>query len=599
MRLLHNSWHGRRTFVLLFALLLPILAACGGAPSPAAQPTTAPAPAAEKPTTAPAPAADQPTSAPAAEQPTSAPAAAGGADTSKFLVFGNSGEPDNIDTMDTFSGQALYVGIQAQELLIDLKPGTLDLVPRLATEWKPNADSSEWTLKLRTDVKFTDGTPFNADAVVFNFKRMAEPDFEFGFRGGDTGKKYESFTSLFGGYKGDPKSLWKDIAKVDDSTVKFSFTQPLALFPNYLAGTYFGIASPDAVKKAGPKYGTPDGGIVGTGPFKFVEWRPGENITMVRNDDYWGEKAKMPGLVIRFLKDAPQRVAELKAGSVDFATNLPPDSRIELKDSPDLQEVPFPAFNIAFLALDERVKPLDDPKVRQAIAHAIDKQAILDSLYGGVGTVATDFLPDGMAWARPDNPDAYAYDPEKAKALLAEAGYPNGFSTMVMTDGTELPLELWYMPVSRPYYPTPKPVAEAYQTYLADVGIKVELKTEDWGVYLDNFTGGKKHGITMLGWTGDYADPNNFLFTHFGPGNEPEAGYKNEQVWDLLGKAGAAPTQEASTQFFKEAGALINKDLPRIPIVHAPPVYAAKKALQGWSPSPTGSESFASVSIQK
>src|SRR5215216_5405117 len=154
MRLSRISWRSCSATALLLALVLPILAACGGG---------APA--------------------------TSEPAATGGSDTGKFLVFGNSGEPDNIDTMDTFSGQALYVGIQAQELLIDLKPGTLDLVPRLATEWKPNADSTEWTLKLRQGVKFTDGTPFNADAVVFNFKRMADPKFEFGFRAGDTGKK--------------------------------------------------------------------------------------------------------------------------------------------------------------------------------------------------------------------------------------------------------------------------------------------------------------------------------------------------------------------------------------------------------------------------
>jgi peptide/nickel transport system substrate-binding protein len=592
MRLSRISWRSCSATALLLALVLPILAACGGGAPATSEPAATSAPAAQA-TAAP----EKPTE--AAPAATAAPAASGGADTSKFLVFGNSGEPDNIDTMDTFSGQALYVGIQAQELLIDLKPGTLDLVPRLATEWKPNADSTEWTLKLQQGVKFTDGTPFNADAVVFNFKRMAEPDFEFGFRGGGTGKKYESFPTLFGGYKGDPKSVWKDIAKVDDSTVKFSFTQPLSLFPNYLAGTYFGIASPDAVKKAGAKYGTPDGGIVGTGPFTFVEWRPGENITFVRNDDYWGDKAKMPGLVIRFLKDAPQRVAELKAGSVDFATNLPPDATPDMKNSSDLQVVPFPAFNIAYLALDETVKPLNDLKVRQAIAYAIDKKTILDSLYAGVGTVATDFLPDGLAWARPDNPDPYEYNPDKAKELLKEAGYPNGFSTMVMTDGTEVPLEMWYMPVSRPYYPTPKPVAEAYQSYLADVGIKVELKTEDWGVYLDNFTTGKKRGITMLGWTGDYADPNNFLFTHFGPGNEVEAGYKNQDVWDLLGKAGGATSQDEAAKFYKQAGALINKDLPRIPIVHAPPVYAAKKGVEGWVPSPTGSESFASVFIQK
>ncbi|NJO08120.1 MAG: hypothetical protein HC876_22860 [Chloroflexaceae bacterium] len=237
--------------------------------------------------------------------------------------------------------------------------------------------------------------------------------------------------------------------------------------------------------------------------------------------------------------------------------------------------------------------------MRQAIAHAIDREAILEGFYSGVGTIADDFLPDGLAWARPDDIVRYEYDPERARELLAEAGYPDGFSTMTLPDGSEAPLELWYMPVSRPYYPTPQPVAEVYATYLADIGIEVELKTEDWGVYLDNWDAGTKYGLVMLGWTGDYADPNNFLFTHFGPGVIPQSGYDNPAVFDLLAKASVAPSQDAAADLFKQAGTLLNEELPRLPIVHAPPVYGQKTALEGWVPSPTGGEPFNDIFIEK
>jgi peptide/nickel transport system substrate-binding protein len=322
-------------------------------------------------------------------------------------------------------------------------------------------------------------------------------------------------------------------------------------------------------------------------------------VSVKRFDGYWGEKAKMPGVAFRFIADQPQRLAELQAGTVDFTINLAPDARDAIKNDANLALVPLEAFNIAYLSLDMTAKPLDNVKVRQAIAHAIDKQEILDAFYGGEGEVADDFLPKALAWARPDNLEKYTFDPEKAKQLLAEAGFPNGIDKMTLADGTQAPLELWYMPVARPYNPVGQQMGEAMAAQLNDVGIKVELKTEDWAAYLDNFAEGKKHGLVQLGWTGDYLDPNNFLFTHFGPGNEKEGGYKNQQVWDLLAQAGGAKSQEEAARFFKEAGALINKDLPRIPIVHAPPVYAAKKALQGWKPSPFGGEPFKNISIQK
>ena len=143
-------------------------------------------------------------------------------------------------------------------------------------------------------------------------------------------------------------------------------------------------------------------------------------------------------------------------------------------------------------------------------------------------------------------PKPYEYDPERAKALLAEAGYPDGISTLTTPDGQEIELEFWYMPVSRPYFPTPQPVAEAIAAQLADVGINVTLKTEDWGVYLDNADQGKKNGMWMLGWTGDYADPNNFLYTFFGPNAEPSQGYKNQELIDKLNEARGAASRDAA-----------------------------------------------------
>jgi peptide/nickel transport system substrate-binding protein len=594
--------HRKRLLALLLTLVLlvPIIAACGtgdAATSTSGPSTTGNATAtvgeAAAPTTAPAPT-DASGAAPTTEAATAEPAA--GAN-DKYLVFGGSGEPDSLDSMDTTTGTALIVTRQIEECLLGFKPGTLEVVPELATEWTPNADATEWTFKLREGVKFHDGTPFNAEAVVFNFQRLFEPTFEFGFRA--EGKKYNIVPDIFGGYAGEANSAYKSIEAVDENTVKFILTRPVPLLPNYLAASYFGLSSPEAVKAAKGKYGTAEVGGVGTGPFKFDRWDAGQSVTLVRNEDYWGEKAKMPGVVVRFISEAPQRLAELESGSIDFTINLTADSSKKIAASSDLQVVDLVPFNIAYLALNMNDKPFDDPKVRQAVAYAINKQEILDTAYNGVGTVADDFLPDGLSDFRPTDLEPYAYDPDKAKALLAEAGYPDGISTMVLTDGSELPLTLWYMPVSRPYYPDAKSVAELYAAQLSDVGIKVELKTEDWGVYLDNWDAGAKHGMTMLGWTGDYADPNNFLYTHFGPGNANEAGYKNEEVWKLLADAGAATSPEESIKLFQQAGKLINADLPRIPIVHAPPVLAAKKALQGWVPNPTGGESFAPISISK
>lgn len=515
----------------------------------------------------------------------------------RFLVFGSSGEPDTLDSMNTITGSSLIVTFQIEETLVSFVPGTIDMVPALAESWESSDDATEWTFYLRRGITFHDGTAFNADAVVFNFERIAYPDFAYGFR--EAGNTFPSFPYIFGGFAGDPHSIWDSVEAVDEYTVRFRLTQPTPLFPGYLAAPYFGMSSPQAIKQYGITYGSPEVGGVGTGPFTFLEWKPGQSLILAANDQYWGSKAKMPGVVFRFINDASRRLAELQFGTIDFTVNLEPDARELIERDESLVLTPLEPFNVAYLSMNINNVPFDDVRVRRAVAYAIDKQDILETFYGGIGTVADDFLPDVLSWASPDDIDPYAYNPTRSKVLLAEAGYPEGFDTITMFDGTEGPVELWYMPLSRPYYPSPRPLAERLAEYLAEVGIGVELKTEEWGKFLNNWESGKKNGLVMLGWVGDYGDPNNFLLSHFGPGNIAEAGYVNQDVFDMLAQASSVPTEKEASEAFKQAGIRINQDIPRVPLLHVPPVYAQRKELAGWVPSPVGVESFASVFIER
>lgn len=506
---------------------------------------------------------------------------------SATLVFGAVGDPASLESGNIEDGYSIYVQHQIYDRLLDAEPGTTDVIPALATEWSASEDGLIWIFKLRQGVKFHDGTDFNAAAVRANFSRWWDPADPLGFR--DAGKTYPSWTSLFGGFKGSPASLLQSINVVDDSTIQFGLKQPFAAFPAAIASGYFGIASPTAIQKAGADYGTPGSTAVGTGPFTFQEWRKGDRVILAKNLNYWQSGfPKVEQLVFRTLKEASGRLAELRSGSIDFTENLSPEQLKEIQADSNLQEVRRPSFNVGYLALNPAYEPLAKKEVRQAIAMALDRKQLVHAFWSGLAVTDSHFTPPSMKAFQDADLGEYEFNPEQAKKILAEAGYPNGFD-----------LEIWYMPINGTSFPTPKPIAEAWAAELNAIGIRVSLNTKDWAAYLADRFKPPGYQAFMLGWTGDYGDPDNFYYPHFGVGSTADIGnWKNDRVFQLLDDTRKESDPAKRAPLYAEVDRILFEEAVRIPIVHSEPLLAQRTTISGWKPSPFGSESFEAIQKQ-
>lgn len=519
--------------------------------------------------------------------PTSSPSSLGNSPAAVSpgtLVYGAGGEPVNLEPGNIEDGNSLIVQQQIYNRLVQFKPGTTDLEPALATEWKSSEGGKVWTFKLRSGVKFHDGTDFDAEAVRFNVDRWWNPKSDYGYR--DAGKTYAIWQNLFGGFKGSPESLLEDVVVEAKDTIKFVLRQPFAIFPTAIASGYFGIASPTAIKKAQASYGTPSSFAVGTGPFIFREWRRGDRIVLAKNPNYWQKDLpKSEQLVMRFITDPAARLVQLRAGVIDMTVDLTPDQLPEVQKDQTLEAVFRPSFNVGYLALNPSYEPLSKSEVRQAIAQAIKKEEIVKAFWGELGEHTTHFTPPLLKDYHSQKVSDYAYNPQQALQTLAKAGYPKGFD-----------LDLWYMPVSRPYFPAPKPIAEAFAAELSAIGIRVNLQTKDWAAYLSDRNKSPGFQSFMLGWTGDYGDPDNFYYAHFGKGATSDLGnWKNEQLFQLLDRGRATENKAERIKIYQQVDEILSKEVVRIPIVHSKPLLAKRKTVKGWTPSPLGTEQFGEV----
>jgi peptide/nickel transport system substrate-binding protein len=378
------------------------------------------------------------------------------------------------------------------------------------------------------------------------------------------------------GYAGEIKA----ITAVDANTVKFDLCSPDPAFRVKAAFSPFAILPSEYLKSTG---GSGDllEKPVGTGPYMIESWTRGDNITLKRFDGYWGDKAKAATVVIKWSTEAAARLLELQSGTVDGIDNPAPDAFETITADKTLQLQPRAGLNVFYLGMNNSAAPFDNEKVRQALAIGIDRERIVKNFYPAGSEVATHFTPcaipngcTGENWP--------AYDLKKAKALLTEAGFPNGFETT-----------LQYRDVVRGYLPEPARVAEDIQAQLKDLGITVKIQVEESGTYLTKAAAGDLKGLYLLGWGADFPDMTNFLDYHFGAGASKQFGNKFDDIVAALKGGASQPTDDKRKPFYVEANNLLIKHVPMVPIAHGASGTAYKADVKGAHSSPLSNEIFA------
>jgi peptide/nickel transport system substrate-binding protein len=531
------------------------------------------------------------------------------------LVFGSAADPVALDGILVSDGESSRVIEQIFETLVDLKPGTTDLEPGLATSWDSNADGTQWTFKLRDGVKFQDGTDFNAAAVCFNFDRW------YNFTGSFQNPSATYYwQTVFGGFatydpkSGAPKdSLYKSCEATDENTAVITLTSPSSSFLAGLTLTPFSIASPKALQDFGADEGSVDADGVfhptgtystehptGTGPFMFKSWTRGDKLVLDRNPNYWGATsdnptefngtdAKIDQLIFRPIADNAARLQALQTGEINGYDLVEPQDIPTIQGNSDLQILDRPAFNVGYVGFNIADPPLNNLKVRQAIAYGLDRQGVVDSFYGGRGEVAKEFMPPSLFGYADDVP-TYNYDPEKAKQLLQDAGLT-----------LPVKIDFWYpTDVSRPYMPDPKRNFEAFSASLEKSGFKVVPHSAPWSPdYLGKSDEGQLQ-VYLLGWTGDFGDPDDFIGVFFRTPQKQwgtTTSHEMDGVQKLLEQARTETDQAKRTQMYQEANRQIMTILPGVPYAHNKPALAFQANVSGYVPSPVDLQSFATVSI--
>lgn len=487
----------------------------------------------------------------------------------QVLVFGRGGDSVSLDPAIVTDGESYKVTVNLFETLLNFGKQDTTIEPGLAKEWDVSEDGLTYTFKLQEGVKFHDGTDFNAEAVVKNINRWKagkEDDFYY-------------FNSMF---KAEGQDIIKDVKADGDYTVVFTLSRQQAPFLKNLAMSPFGIASPTAFEAAGDSFGD---NPVGTGPFKFTEWKRNDSITIEKFADYWQEGLpKLDKVIFRSIPDNSARLNALTANEIDLADGINPSDGATIESNAALQLIERPSMNIGYLGLTNTRKPFDNKLVRQAVNYAINKQAIIDAFFEGRAEVAKNPMPSSISGYNDDIQD-YPYDPEKAKALLAEAGY----------DGA--PIELWAMPVPRPYMPDGAKVAEVIQKNLEDVGMPAKIVTYEWATYLEKAKNGEADAF-MLGWTGDNGDADNFIYTLLDEdniGSNNYAYFKNAETHKLLIEAQSETDEDKRIALYKKAQEIIHDEAPWVPLAHSTPLLAAKAELTDFLPHPTGSDLLSHV----
>jgi ABC-type transport system substrate-binding protein len=470
------------------------------------------------------------------------------------VTYAAGADPDSLDPANAESNPSEAVNRMIHENLVRFD-AKLNLVPGLAEKWEQAKDGMSWTFNLRKGVKFHDGTPFNAEAAKYFFDRMIGPE-------------KPSRAGLYA-------PLVESTVVVDEYTVKVNMKAPFAFLLNNIAHSASGIVSPTGHKALGKDIARKP---VGTGPFKFVEWVHGDHVTLARNDDYWGGKPKLDKIIIKTVKEESARVMMLMSGDAQLAVRLPSEDIPRLEKDAAIQLDATETLRVLYIGFNVAKKPFSDERVRQAFNLAVDRESIVKNIYQGRALVAGNIVAPLTTGYFPL--PAYPYDPEKAKKLLADAGFPNGLKAKFIS------------PQGR--YPKDFEMAQALQQQWKKAGIEVSLDTMEWAAYLAATRKPVDQTdveIFLLGWAPSSAEARWCLYplyhsAEWVPKGNNRLFYANKEFDDYVDRFTKATEKADRDKYLKLAQELLYKEVPQLPILVTKETIGYSKKLKGVINSP-------------
>ncbi|PKM20681.1 MAG: ABC transporter substrate-binding protein [Gammaproteobacteria bacterium HGW-Gammaproteobacteria-15] len=502
------------------------------------------------------------------------------------LVYCSEGSPESFNPQLVTSGTTIdAISQQLYDRLLDIDPQSGELKPLLATQWQVNDNGTVYEFTLRPDVQFhqteyfSPSRAFNSEDVVFTFNRIMEKNHPFHYQGGGN---YPFFQSV------DWANLVERVVATSNNTVRFELSRPDSSFLSNLATDFAAILSAEygaAVLEQGQP-GRIDSHPVGTGPFRFKEYQKDVLIRYYRHKTYWRELAKPEQLVFDIVPNNARRMAKLFTHECDVVA-FPRVAELGLiSQRPDVDVQESTSMNVGFWAFNTAKPPFDNAKVRLALAMAINREAILQAVYFGYATAANSVLPP-TSWAYNAELPQLPFDQTQAKALLAEAGYANGFS-----------MDIWAMPVQRLYNPNALKMAEMMQADLAQIGVRATIVSYEWNSFRRKLSN-NEHDSVLIGWSADNADPDNFfrplLSCSAAQTGTNRANWCDANFDRLISQALLTSDQKQRRSYYMAAQQYLAEQMPLLSIAHSQRFQALNSDISGIDINPYGGISLATA----
>ena len=502
-----------------------------------------------------------------AENETAAEVRGEDVDTTGYLVAALNADIQTADVQKT--SKDYEVPFNIFDRLVDVEvdaDGNSKIVPSLAESWDISDDGLEYTFHLRQGVKFHNGNDFTAEDVAYTFHRLLTVE------GGVNTEFIDQIKGADELLAGETDTL-EGVEVVDDYTIKVTLKEPFAGFLASISSPGVSIYDSEATEAAGDQFGMDPAVTVGTGPFEFTSWSFNNQLVLTRNEDYWNGASELPGVVIKIIPDTETQSMMFESGELDILDlDYAADSVDRFTETYPDQIVQGPRVGIVYFTMNFNQEPFQDVRVRKAVQMSIDRQAILDALYGGRGQVEQGIFPHGLIGFNPDQ-EEIKYDPEAAKALLAEAGYANGFDMEIAADSSASD--------------TMTMALEIVSDQLAEVGINAQIKNYDQSTWLETRKAGEL-GSYMSTWSADYNDPDNFIYTFFG--NEEKTtirsiNYPDTDVMERVAKARTIVDEDERLAEYKDLEEkIVHEDAAWVPMFSRLHLFAVSKRVQGFEP---------------